>query len=213
MSKDLTPEKARIFRIIHRDNMPWVFANGLHCRSSGTIDANYVGIGNPELIAKRRGHPVPCQPGGTLSDYVPFYFTPFSPMLYNIYTGYAGIQKRDNQEIVILVSSLPLLRRKNVEFLFTDRHAYLAAAQFHSDLAQLDQIDWGMLQQRDFKKNPDNPDRFERYQAEALVHKVLPLDALLEIVCYDDSAASGLCGHMAAHTLDIPIVAKPSWYF
>jgi hypothetical protein len=60
-------------------------------------------------------------PGGYLSDYVPFYLTPHSPMLFNIKTGYNGIRKRSNDEIVILVSSLPTLAVKGVPFLFTDR--------------------------------------------------------------------------------------------
>ena len=141
MSKDLNPQKALIFRIAHRDNIPWILDNGLHCRNSKVIDPHYVDIGNPDLISKRNGHPVPLRPGGTLSDYVPFYFTPFSIMLYNIKTGWAGIRKRDNHEIVIMISSLYALQKKGISFLFTDRHAYMATAQFFSDLARLDQID------------------------------------------------------------------------
>jgi ssDNA thymidine ADP-ribosyltransferase, DarT len=91
MSKDLNPKKALIFRIVHRDNVPWILDHGLHCRNSATFDADYVEIGNSDLIAKRNRHPVPCAPGGRLRDYVPFYFTPFSPMLYNIKTGWGGI--------------------------------------------------------------------------------------------------------------------------
>ncbi|AEQ97857.1 hypothetical protein XOC_3767 [Xanthomonas oryzae pv. oryzicola BLS256] len=63
-------------------------------------------IGNPELIDKRSSHPVPLPPGGFLNDYVPFYFTPFLPMLRNIHTAWGGIQRRPNEDIVILVSSL-----------------------------------------------------------------------------------------------------------
>lgn len=122
---DLTPEKALIFRIIHRANLPWILRNGLHCRSSDTFDSNYVNIGNIELIDKRNGHPVPHPPSGTLSDYIPFYFTPFSPMLYNITTGWGGITRRKNEEIVILVSSLKILKKQGVRFIFSDRHAYL----------------------------------------------------------------------------------------
>ena len=142
MSKDLTQQKALIFRIVHRDNIPWILDHGLHCKSSNTRDPNYVDIGNLDLISKRDKHPVRPQPNGTLSDYVPFYFTPFSPMMYNIKTGWGGIRKRDNHEIVIMVSSLHRLTERSVPFLFTDRHAYLVAAQFYSDVTQLDQIDW-----------------------------------------------------------------------
>ncbi|HDL17184.1 MAG TPA: DUF4433 domain-containing protein, partial [Rhizobiales bacterium] len=180
--KGLNAEKARIFRITHRENVSWIIENGLHCHSSDTVDPNFVVIGNTELIAKRQHHPVPCEPGGTLNDYVPFYFTPFSPMFYNIRTGHNGIQQRTNDEIVILASSLPKLIEQKIPLLFTDRHAYLIAAQFYSDSDDLDQIDWPLLQSRNFARNPDDPGQFERYQAEALVYKHVPTTALLGIV-------------------------------
>ena len=46
---ELNPEKALIFRIIHRDNLPWVLDNGLHCGNSAIRAPNWVSIGNPEL--------------------------------------------------------------------------------------------------------------------------------------------------------------------
>lgn len=33
-SKTLNPEKALIWRIVHRDNMPWILKHGLHCGNS-----------------------------------------------------------------------------------------------------------------------------------------------------------------------------------
>lgn len=161
MSTKLNPKKALIFRIVHRDNLVWILDNGLHCRSSPQHDPNFVEIGNPDLIDRRGRKPVSCPPGGTLSDYVPFYFTPFSPMLLNIKTGYGGIRHRDNAEIAILVSSLPTLQAKAVPFVFTDRHAYLQAAEFFSDLSQLPRIDWTILQKRDFKGDPEDPGKKE----------------------------------------------------
>ena len=145
MSKDLNPDKARIFRITHRNNVPWILDNGLHCRNSGVVDPNFVTIGNPELVEKRRHRDVPILTGGPLDNYIPFYFTPYSPMMLNIKTGYRGIQQRRNEDIVIVVTSLYRLREQKIDFVFTDRHAYLRAAEFSSDLADLDRIDWGIL--------------------------------------------------------------------
>ncbi len=213
MSKDLNPEKALIFRITHRDNIPWILDRGLHCASSKTLDPNYVNIGNADLIGKRNGHPVPQPPGGSLSDYVPFYFTPFSIMLLNIKTGWGGIRKRENQEIAIMVTSLHTLKKRGLPFLFTDRHAYLATAQFLSDLARLDQIDWPRLQQRDFKADPEDPSKKERYQAEALVHKHVPVDALSGFVCYNDDAAAAINKALAERKMASKVVKKPDWYF
>jgi ssDNA thymidine ADP-ribosyltransferase, DarT len=213
VSKDLTQQKALIFRIVHRDNIPWILDNGLHSKNSDVRDPNYVDIGNLDLISKRDKHPVPQPPGGTLSDYVPFYFTPFSPMMYNIKTGWGGIRKRGNEEIVIMVSSLHRLTEKGVRFLFTDRHAYLVAAQFYSDLARLDQIDWDMLQRRDFKYDPDDPSKKERYQAEVLVHKHLPVEALSGFVCYNDDALGIVTKALTARQQTAKVIKKSDWYF
>ena len=88
----LNPEKARIFRIIHRANLPWVLDHGLHCGSSPVRAQQWVSIGNQELISTRARWPVNAAPGGLLNDYVPFYFTPFSVMMRNITTG---LERRD----------------------------------------------------------------------------------------------------------------------
>ena len=123
-------------------------------------------------------------PRGTLSDFVPFYFTPHSPMLLNIKTGYNGMKRTAMPDIAFMVTSLHKIAQAGLGFVFTDRHAYVQAAQFSSDLADLDRIDWPLLQSRDFKRDPDDPGKCERYQAEALIHKTVPVAALSGIACY-----------------------------
>jgi len=209
MSKDLNPEKALIFRIVHKDNVGTVLDRGCHCPST-THGQNYVGIGNQELISRRAARSVPCGPGGTLSDYVPFYFTPFSPMLYNIKTGHNGILQRPMQDILILVSSLHHLVKLRVPFVFTDRHAYLRTAQFSTDLADLNRVIWPALQARDFKH--DDADKFEKYQAEALVHKHVPLAALLGIVCYDDKVKAEIETDAEKLGAEIKVLTRRKWF-
>lgn len=209
----LNPEKALIWRIVHRDNLPWILDNGLHCRNSTMRDPNYVNIGNEELIDKRAYREVPIGPGGTLSDYIPFYFTPFSPMMFNIKTGYAGIRKRANEEIVILVSSLRNVHAMGLPLVFTDRHAYPQLARYFDDLANLQEIDWALLQHRDFKRDADDPEKVERYQAEALVHRHMPIAALHGVVCYNSAIRSKIEGDVADRGLTLDIRSIPSWYF
>lgn len=209
MPKDLNPQKALIFRIVHKDNVSRILSDGCHCRATTIGQQGYAEIGNQELIQKRNGRPVPCGPGGTLSDYVPFYFTPYTPMLYNIKTGY-GVPKQAVANIVILVSSLHFLAKQGVPFIFTDRHAYLKAAQFSNDLADLNWIAWPTLQQRDFKN--DDADKFEKYQAEALVYKHVPINALLGIVCYNEAVRSAIQAEADKHGTAVKIVARPKWY-
>jgi hypothetical protein len=96
----LNPERALIFWIIHRTNLPWVLQHGLHCGNSAKRSDRWVSIGNQELINKRALWPVGVAPGGVLNDYVPFYFTPFSPMMLNIKTGWNGVLKHPPQDIL-----------------------------------------------------------------------------------------------------------------
>jgi len=213
MSDKLNPDKALIFRIVHRDNVPWILENGMHCRNSLVQHQGYCTIGNPDLIDRRQHRIVPISPGGTLSDYVPFYFTPFTPMMLNIKTGYGGVTKVVNEEIVIFVSSLRKLAELDQAFVFSDRHAYLSSANFYSGLENLHHLDWGILQQRDFKRDPDDPGKIERYQAEALVHRQAPVEALIGLVCYTDAVSISLKNMVDSRHLQLQVTKQTSWYF
>ena len=209
---DLSPARALIFRITHIANVPWILANGLHSESSNVIDPDHVSIGNPDLIEKRKHRAVPMPPGGILSDYVPFYFTPCSPMLYNIKTGYNGIVRRPMADIVILASSLLTLQQAGIPFLFTDRHAYLSTAAFSGNLAALAGLDWSKWQARDFRRDPSDPAKFERYQAEALAYKHVPASALHGIVGRGEEQVVHLKEIVHNLAAGFDIVSKPGWY-
>ena len=210
----IKPENAYIFRITHVDNVRWVLSNGLHCGSSEVRDPDFVSIGNPEIIAARVARAVPIPPRGTLSDYVPFYFTPFSPMAYNIVTGHHSIVRRvPSDEIAILVASLLDLMRTGSDVLYTDRHAFLMTARFFDSLDSLDQIDWRPLRNRDFKRDNNDPGKIERYQAEALVHRHLPAGALRAILCYSENQRERVQGWATEATCAVPILTRRSVYF
>jgi len=213
MSENLNPDKALIFRIVHRSNIPWILDNGMYCRNAEVQAPDYQSIGNNELIEKRQHRKVAISPFGTLSDYIPFYFTPYSPMMYNIKTGFSGVQQVDNEEIVIVVSSLPRLQEKGIDFVFTDRHAYLFNTTFYNTLDKLDQIDWPILQQRDFHRDADNPEKIERYQAEALVYQHLPVEAVIGLVCYTDAIKTQLQQWADERQQSLKIVKETRWYF
>lgn len=139
----LNPEKALIWRITHKDNISGILnTGGLYCANSSIQIPSYTPIGDVELIEKRRSRVVSVLPGGTLSDYIAFYFTHFSLMMYNIHTGRGGVKQYPNSELLILVSSLHLIQENSLEFLFTDRHAYCELANYFNDLNFLSKIDW-----------------------------------------------------------------------
>lgn len=211
---DLNPEKAFIFRIVHVANVPWILEHGgLYCRNSPQQDPNYINIGSSELIEKRSKRVVPVPPGGTLSDYVPFYFTPFSMMMYKIKTGHGGITKRDNKDIVIFISSIHRLSELGIPFLFTDQHAYPPNTDFFGTVEALSVIDWPLLQSKNFKTDDADPGKQLRYQAEALVHEHVPLNALLGMACYNDEVKQQIEAMMQARAQNMSVKTLPKWYF
>jgi hypothetical protein len=176
------------------------------------LDPDFINIGNVDLINKRAHRVVPVGPGGTLSDYVPFYFTPFSIMMYNIHTGY-NVRQVANEDIAILVSSLPKVAELRIRFVFTDQHAYPLMAKYFTDLEDLDRVDWDLLNRRDFRHDPDDPGKKERYQAEALIWKYLPIRALLGICSYTAAVDEEIKEELAKRHLNMETHVRRNWYF
>ena len=214
MPLDLTASRGLLFRITHVANLPWLLRYGLHVAGGQVGDPSFTAIGNPDLIDKRTRRAVPLPPGGVLSDYVPFYFTPKSIMLLNIKTGWNGITQRPSEEIAVLVSSCAAMAQNGVAMLYTDRHAYTATARWTgetSDLAAM--IDWDILCRHDFAQSDAYPDKKERYQAEALAHRHVPRDALLGIGCADDRSRPAIEQVVQASGATLKVVSRPGWYF
>jgi len=210
----LNSDRALIFRITHIADVPWILDHGLHCRNSTHRDPAFQEIGNPELIQKRATRDVPVFPGGRLSDYIPFYFTPHSPMLLNITTGHAGMRKTPAADIIILASSLRRVAEIGSNFVFSDRHAYLQTAGFSNSLDDLESlIDWPLIRSRNFRRDPETPERFERYQAEALIHRHLPVAGLLGMACQNQTVGDRMRAEADSRRLGLKIVVKPNWYF
>jgi len=133
-------------------------------------------------------------------------------MMFNIKTGY-GVKQVPNDEIVIFVSSLPHVAALGIQFIFTNQHAYPLMAGYFTDLAELDQIDWALLQRRDFKHDPDDPGKKERYQAEALIWKQVPLAALQGVCCHTPAVEKQIKAEIGRRDLSFKVAAQPNWYF
>ena len=100
-----------------------------------------------------------------------------------------------------------------LRYVFTDCHAYYNWANFYTDLTDLDKIDWTILQARDFKRDPDDPAKFERYQAEALVYQHCPIEALAGMVCHTEQVRFKLESWLQAKNITMPVYARAGWYF
>ena len=105
------PKKIWLYRIIHIDNLAHILHNGIHTGGSLDFDPNYKNIGDPSLINHRKNIIAQDPPGGSLSDYIPFYFGPRSPMLYQIAKGYEDIPKHPQENIVYLITSFEEVKK------------------------------------------------------------------------------------------------------
>ena len=208
----LSPERALIFRITHYQNLAWILGNGIQCRNSPLVDPKFTEIGRPEIIDRRRARLVDVPPGGTLSDYVPFYFNSKTPMLYNIKTGYQGLHQQPMNDIIIMVAGFRELVASGVTLVYSDRNATLAAAQFSTDLQGLNQLPWDLWRDDNFQRDDSRPDKIERYHSEALIHQSLPAQALKALVCYSEARKLQVEQMVKGAGMKIPVLCRERWY-
>ena len=74
-------------------------------------------------------------------------------------------------------------------------------------------IDWKILQARDFKRDENDLEKMDRYQAEALVHQRFPVEALLGVGCHNQAVETQLANEIQKRNIRLPIHVKPTWYF
>jgi len=134
------PETIWLYRMTHIDNLPHILSKGLVTATSPDADPNFRAIGDQSLIGVRKDLEVPVTPGGNFSEYVPFYLGPRSPMLYQIATGYEGVEKLDQEEIIYIIAKHDCVREKGLEFVFSDGHARHNMTQFFNEEDSFDQL-------------------------------------------------------------------------
>jgi hypothetical protein len=159
-------------------NLPNMIAHGglwsdLQCQNRNIQGKK---IGYTHIKQRRMQYTVPKPPGGSLGDYVPFYFAPRSPMLFTISRGNVPEYQEGQGPIVHLVSSAEQVaaHRPALRWLFTDGHAVIALSDYYDDLADLDKIDWEIMAARYWADTSDDGDRERRRQAEFLVYQFFP---------------------------------------
>lgn len=179
------PSVIRLYRIVHLQNVEQILTHGMYSRASLKSDLNYVNIGDTQLISQRQDYPVRLPGCGNLGEYVPFYFAGHSPMLLNIKTGYRGVTKRPQYEIVYIVCRLDDIVSLCPEWVFTDGHAKDRLSNHYNDLRNLNMIDWDMVREQYWRPTEDDRDRQRRKQAEFLVRNHVPVACIEKIVVRD----------------------------
>lgn len=182
--------KLRVYRIIPIANLQHNLEHGLHCKNAGIVDPNYVGIGNGEIIDRRDGMIVKCYPDTFVNDYVPFYFSIRTPMLYNIVTGYS-VNRVSQEEIIYLCCRVRDLATDDFQWCYTNGNAAQKITKFFRDLKNIEtKVDWHSVNTTDFRDNnaDGDEDRKRKKHAEFLVKDYVPAELITDIVVYNDKA-------------------------
>jgi hypothetical protein len=175
-----------------------------------------VEIGYDHIKRRRALRAVPCGAGGTLADYVPFYFAPRSPMLYAVTRGLVSAEAACTAQIVYLVSSTQTLRGAGLTVIASNRHAELGYAEMTDhdrDLDNDDFIDWPLMTWKYWNNTADDPDRKERRQAECLVHPRVPWPVIEGVVTKTERARAQVQSVLGSAGQPTPVSVSAEWYF
>lgn len=172
-----------------------------------------VDIGNREIKDNRTSIDVPCGPCGKVSDYVPFYFAPCSPMLFSIKCGNVQGVDPNQARLVYLASSTEAMYEAGLECVFTNGNAAVYITEFDDDRANMaTHVDWAIMREKYWANTLEDGDRRRRRMAEFLVHEHVPLRLFSDIGVYDAGMKQALEEALDGDW-DIPVCVRRPWYF
>jgi hypothetical protein len=134
-------------------------------------------------------------------------------MLYTISRGNVAGYNQGQEPIIYLVSTAQAVRDARLQFVFTDGHAIMAYSEFHDDLANLNRVDWVLMQSRYWFDTAEQPDRKRRRQAEFLVHRSLPWRLITEIGVLNARVQSRVEALLSGVEHKPVARVRTSWYY
>lgn len=173
----------------------------------------YRTIHNVDIQQERQIRTVPCGPGGTIHDYVPFYLGCRSPMLLQLCTGRVPGYDEGQTPLIYLVSTVATIKQAELDFVFSDGHGIAAYTQWFDDTADLDKVDWRAVYATYWEDTPDDPDRQRRKQAELLVHRFCPWSVVKAICVRDDTAKRKAEGVLEQQGVSTSVSIRTRWYY
>lgn len=202
--------KTYLFRMTHVENIPHILKFGITHPSSTNANPNFIAIGDRSIISTRNDFVL--NNGKKLGEYIPFYFSKRTPMLYVIQNGYNMVAPTPAENIVYCVTSVKKIIELHLDFVFTNGHAVDGfTSQFTiSDIPTIDKIiDWKAVNEKYWTKDNDL-DLKRRKEAEFLVLGDIDPAGILGFVVYNQNAQTRMVD-FGVNKLNVPI--KPDYYF
>ncbi|MEV6803712.1 DUF4433 domain-containing protein [Streptomyces sp. NPDC051132] len=206
-----------IYHITHIRNLRGILEHGgLFSDNTAALNSlTDTEIGMPGIKQRRRSTVIPCGPGGTPADYVPFYFGYRSPMLLSIHRGNVATYREGQEPVIYLTSSLASVRNAGIPAVFSEGNAGATFVDFHADDPELCEktIDWPLMKKDWWHDIPEDPNRASRRQAEYLVHEFFPVQLIATVVTYNQSRAIEVQKILTEYNASIPTMVYPQWYY
>jgi hypothetical protein len=132
-------------------------------------------------------------------------------MLYAISTGWVSGYHGSQEDILHLVCSVEELAKPG-RFVITNRHPIAALATQHAELDALGELDWPLMRARYWNDTNADGDRKSRRQAEFLVHRSVPIEAIRLVGAMTEGVAERAAALLAAMPHPPPVVVRRAWY-
>jgi hypothetical protein len=209
------PQPTSIYHISHLSNLSGILAaGGLRCnRTLSQQGVGYTNIAHGNIQSRRANKVVTCSAGGTLRDYVPFYFGSRSPMLFAIKCGNVAGYTQGQGPVLHLVPTVQAVAAAGLPFAFTNGHGIMGLTDFFDNLADLDEVDWPLMTAKWWNDTQEDGDRSRRRQAEFLVHQFFPWNLVQEIGLSNNKVKATVEAAITGQGHQPPVHARPDWYY
>lgn len=205
-----------IYRIIPIENLDYHLQHGLYAKKAvAHLDASYISIGSRDVISRRDNRVVDCYPDSVVNDFVPFYFSVRTPMLFNIVTG-RGANEYDQKKIIYLCCKFSELATDDFQWCYTNGNASSAISKFYRKVQNIDtKVDWHSVKTNDFRDaNADgDEDRIRKKHSEFLVKDHVPVAYIKQIVVINNERKLEVEKLVEKHNRKIAVKISPTNQF
>lgn len=205
-----------IYHITHLDNLPGIVAQDalLADTSIRTRALNPRSIAYGHIKERRSRTRVTIGPRGTVSDYVPFYFCPRSPMLYAIRQGQVEGYPGGQAQVLHLVADAESIEASGAHCVHTDGNAASQPLRFYPGTSGLaSALSWDVINSANWANTIDDNDRKRRKQAEFLVWQSVPWHTIVQIGVIDETMAVHARRLIAGAAHQPDILVRRNWYY
>ena len=208
------PSPTPIYHVTQAANLPGVLAAGglVSCADLRRVKVSYHDVANQGIQDLRAHTPVLLGAGGTLHDYVPFFFAPKSPMLYFIGKN-PGRYPEGQRGMVHLRLTAQSAVRACRQCVFTDGHAIMGLTEFFDDLRHLDRVDWEVMRSKMWTDTQDHPGRKRKRQAEFLIYRRLPWGLVEEIGVLDSRVQTAVLEQLESADHKPTVRVRRDWFY